>query len=87
MNMISRTIFKNEISGYVVERVGGEAKMDRVEPVIVFSTSKLTDAQVNKIAKKHGFVLPEVKCSCELMEMPIEKFVENASVCQRRIRR
>lgn len=87
MNMISRTIFKNEISGYVVERVGGEAKMEKVNPVIVFSTSKLTDAQVNKIAKKNGFVLPEVECSCELMEMPIEKFVENASVCPRRVGR
>lgn len=84
MDRITRTVFKNTIKGFSVdEKEGGEPTIKRVDPVVTYSTMKLTDSAVAKIAKKHGIIKPEYECVSELMVMSLEDFVAAASVASK----
>lgn len=81
MDRITRTVFRNTIKGFAVdEPEGGEPTIRRADPIVTYSTTKLTDSAVAKIAKKHGIIKPEYECVSELMAMSLEDFVAAASV-------
>lgn len=81
MDKITRTIFKNEISGYVIEKDGdGTPKLVPAGPITRYSTSKLLPSEVAKIAKEAGFVTHSCESRSEKLEMSLEKFVEHSDV-------